>query len=206
MREPRLYLSMERTYLSYLKFLFIAFGTGILSKKLTLLLGALHFFGLIPFFQDLYELLTWPVLILLFLIFYFFVRDLRYINSGEPVTTKEIQDPRIYFSAERTFLSWIRTGISIVIFGFVMEKFDFFLTKLAFIMHRVVRVHAHFAGMDVIFLLLGIFTIAVGLGGFLLTVNQVEQGAYQSHQKLYLLYGLFLLFCLFVLSFLLLDT
>lgn len=52
-REPRLYLSMERTYLSYLKFLFIAFGTGILSKKMILLLAALHFYGLIPFFSGL---------------------------------------------------------------------------------------------------------------------------------------------------------
>lgn len=200
-REPRLYLSMERTYLAYLKFLFIAFGTGILSKKMTLLLAALHFYGLVPFFQDLYRLLTWPVLVLLFMVFYFFVRDLRYINHGAPVTSKEIQDPRIYFSAERTFLSWIRTGISIVIFGFVMEKFDFFLTKLALMMHRVISLQASFSGMDVIFLILGVFNIAVGLGGFLLTVKQVDQGAYHPHHKLYGFYGLVLFICLSLLSF-----
>jgi len=204
-REPRLYLSMERTYLSYLKFMFIAFGTGILSKKMILLLAALHFYGLIPFFQDLYKLLTWPVLILLFMVFYFFVRDLRYINRGGPVTAKEIQDPRIYFSAERTFLSWIRTGISIVIFGFVMEKFDFFLTKLALMMHRVITLHASFSGMSIIFLVLGIINIAVGLGGFMLTVYQVEHGAYHPHHKLYGFYGLSLLVCLSLLSYLLIK-
>ncbi|WP_253253705.1 YidH family protein [Acidithiobacillus marinus] len=192
---------MERTYLAYLKFLFIAFGTGIISEKMTLLLAALHFYELVPFFQDLYRLLTWPVLVLLFMIFYFFVRDLRYINRGSPVTSKEIQDPRIYFSAERTFLSWIRTGISIVIFGFIMEKFDFFLTKLALMMHRIITLKASFSGMDEIFLALGIISIAVGLVGFLLTVHQVDQGAYYPHHKLYGIYGLILLVCLSLLSY-----
>ncbi len=32
---------------------------------------------------------------------------------------------------ERTFLSWVRTGIAVIAFGFVIEKFDLFLTTLA---------------------------------------------------------------------------
>ena len=32
---------------------------------------------------------------------------------------------------ERTFLAWVRTGISIVVFGFVIEKFNLFLLMIA---------------------------------------------------------------------------
>jgi putative membrane protein len=37
-------------------------------------------------------------------------------------------DPRIYFAAERTLLSWIRTGIAIMAFGFVVARFGLFLS------------------------------------------------------------------------------
>ena len=32
-REPRLYLSMERSYLALLKFIIVAFGAGLLARK-----------------------------------------------------------------------------------------------------------------------------------------------------------------------------
>jgi putative membrane protein len=32
---------------------------------------------------------------------------------------------------ERTFLAWVRTGISVIAFGFVIEKFNFFLREIA---------------------------------------------------------------------------
>jgi hypothetical protein len=50
-REPRLYLSMERSYLSLVKFLFIAFATGILAKKFTFLLLVLRLPSLLHFFD-----------------------------------------------------------------------------------------------------------------------------------------------------------
>lgn len=200
-REPRLYLSMERTYLSYIKFLFVAFGMGILSKKLTLLLGALHFSKLIPFFQDLYYLLTWPVLALLFFVFYLFSADLRYVNSGGHVTAQEIHDPRIYLSAERTFLSWIRMGISIIVFGFVIEKFDFTMRKIALILHANITLKMTFSGIGVVFIVLGLITISMGLVGFFLTVHQVDHGAYRPHITLYIIYGLSFFVAITILSY-----
>lgn len=32
-------------------------------------------------------------------------------------------DPRIYFSAERTLMAWVRTGLGIMAFGFVIARF-----------------------------------------------------------------------------------
>jgi putative membrane protein len=39
-------------------------------------------------------------------------------------------DPRVYFAAERTFLAWIRTGITVMAFGFVVARFGLFLRLL----------------------------------------------------------------------------
>lgn len=36
-------------------------------------------------------------------------------------------DPRVYFSCERTLLSWLRTGIGIIALGFVIARFGLFL-------------------------------------------------------------------------------
>jgi putative membrane protein len=40
------------------------------------------------------------------------------------------RDPRIYMAAERTFLAWIRTGLSMMGFGFVVARFGLFLREL----------------------------------------------------------------------------
>jgi putative membrane protein len=39
-------------------------------------------------------------------------------------------DPRVYFAAERTFLAWLRTGITVMAFGFVVARFGLFLRLL----------------------------------------------------------------------------
>ena len=40
-------------------------------------------------------------------------------------------DPRVYFAAERTFLAWIRTGLSLMGFGFVVARFGLFLKEVS---------------------------------------------------------------------------
>lgn len=41
-------------------------------------------------------------------------------------------DPRIYFASERTLLSWVRTGISILGVGFLVAKFGLFLRLMGY--------------------------------------------------------------------------
>ncbi len=38
-------------------------------------------------------------------------------------TSGPVNDPRVYLAAERTFLAWIRTAISLMGFGFVIARF-----------------------------------------------------------------------------------
>jgi putative membrane protein len=46
-------------------------------------------------------------------------------HSGLPT------DPRPYLAVERTFLAWIRTGVSLMGFGFVIARFGLFLREMA---------------------------------------------------------------------------
>ena len=38
-----------------------------------------------------------------------------------------MDDPRIYFAAERTLLAWIRTSITMIALGFIVARFGIFL-------------------------------------------------------------------------------
>jgi putative membrane protein len=38
-----------------------------------------------------------------------------------------MNDPRVFFAAERTLLAWVRTGLGVMALGFVVERFGLFL-------------------------------------------------------------------------------
>ena len=49
--------------------------------------------------------------------------------SAVSSSSSRIEDPRIYLAAERTFLAWIRTSVSLMGFGFLIARFALFLRE-----------------------------------------------------------------------------
>lgn len=192
-REPRLYMALERTYLGYFKLLFVSIGTGLVSERLAVLFVSLHYARLGHFFHELFNLLTWPAIFLIFVVGFNFMFDLRHIEKGPTVAAKEIIDPRIYMAAERTFLAWVRTGIGLIAFGFVIEKFDFFLEQLSIMLHTKLVMGEGFSGMGIVFIILGATNLVIGGVNFIRTVKRVDMGNYHVNKILYGLYGVILL-------------
>ncbi len=72
-----------------------------------------------------------------------------------------LNDPRVFFAAERTLLAWQRTAIALIGLGFVIERFGLFLTMIS---AGAVALPGHGRSslfFGVIFLLLGSLVAAV---------------------------------------------
>lgn len=99
-------------------------------------------------------------------------------TPGEGVAVK---DPRVYLAAERTFLAWIRTGLSLMGFGFVVARFGLFLREMEFSQHPLTLRSAHFT------LWVGTALIMIGVAvNVLASVQHLQfvKGLQQGGQRL----------------------
>jgi putative membrane protein len=66
----------------------------------------------------------------------------------------DLNDPRVFFAAERTLLAWTRTSLTLMAFGFVIERFGLFVQMLRVMEGHVLRREASF-WVGVSFILFG---------------------------------------------------
>jgi putative membrane protein len=84
-----------------------------------------------------------------------------------------------HLANERTFLAWIRTSISIIVFGFVVAKFGITLREFL----RVQGNTAHEGGMSLTisvgFMAMGIFMVFVSLIRYRTTMKRLNADEFQ---------------------------
>lgn len=76
-----------------------------------------------------------------------------------------MNDPRIFFAAERTLLAWLRTGLTIVALGFVVQRFGLVVRLFALDHPEAMALHGDLrpsAVLGIALVLLGSLTIALG--------------------------------------------
>ena len=72
-----------------------------------------------------------------------------------------MQDPRVFFAAERTLLAWLRTGLTVIVVGFVVARFGLFVRLLAHSTGGTVAEIGFSAALGVAFVLAGSISILV---------------------------------------------
>lgn len=103
----------------------------------------------------------------------------------------------LHAANERTYLAWIRTGITITVFGFVIEKFELFVRGSPRPAASEALMHAFPAGqidlVSILFVVTGIGVILLSAWRFVKTRRAIESNdtvAYHDLLPTYLLSAL----------------
>ena len=95
----------------------------------------------------------------------------------ETKPTAQEKDPRFFLAAERTFLAWIRTGLSLMGFGFVVARFGIFLKEVQLTTHEAVTKPTGFSvGFGTTLVLIGVWMNLVAAIQHVRTVRKIRNG------------------------------
>lgn len=85
----------------------------------------------------------------------------------------ELNDPRVYFAAERTLLAWNRTALTLMAFGYVVERANLMMKYLARPEHQVSESTATLV-IGLGFILLGTVVALVPVGQFYFVLRSLR--------------------------------
>ena len=84
-----------------------------------------------------------------------------------------------HLANERTFLAWIRTSISIIVFGFVVAKFEITLREFLRVQGHTARESGMSLAIGVGFMTMGIFMAFVSLIPYRTTMKRLNADEFQ---------------------------
>jgi putative membrane protein len=86
---------------------------------------------------------------------------------------------RDHLANERTFLAWVRTGVSIVVFGFAIGRFSIAIRQLSAMQGHAIRTAGLSVWMGVISMIGGAMLLVAGLVRYRVTRMQIDEGNFQ---------------------------
>ena len=96
-----------------------------------------------------------------------------------------------HLANERTFLAWVRTSFSIIIFGFVVARFGVALREFFVIQHHAVTGSDDSLGIGIMFMIIGIFFAITALIRYQITMRRIETAKFRPANTIATLLGVF---------------
>jgi putative membrane protein len=90
----------------------------------------------------------------------------------------ELEDPRTYFAAERTFLAWIRTGLGLMGVGFALARFGLFLREFQANQHAPLGHSGVTVDSGVALVALGVLVNLAAVSHHIKTVKELRTGSW----------------------------
>lgn len=96
-----------------------------------------------------------------------------------------------HLANERTFLAWIRTSISIIVFGFVVARFGVALREFMLVQHQAVKGSDGSLAIGVGFMIIGIIFSITASVRYRITMNRIDAGKFKPASAIAILLGIF---------------
>ena len=95
-----------------------------------------------------------------------------------------------YLASERTFLAWIRTSISIIVFGFVVAKFGITLREFFRLQGHSQQNSGLSLTIGVAFMAVGILTALAAWARYHITLRRLETNQFKPARAMVIFLGL----------------
>jgi putative membrane protein len=106
------------------------------------------------------------------------------------VITK-IDNVNNHLANERTFLAWVRTSLSIIVFGFVVSKFGIALREFLMIQGHSIKNSNNSLNIGAGFMSIGIIIALIALIRYQVTMRRIERNQFAPANAIIIFIGLF---------------
>ncbi|MCX7125864.1 MAG: DUF202 domain-containing protein [Gammaproteobacteria bacterium] len=96
-----------------------------------------------------------------------------------------------HLANERTFLAWIRTSISIIVFGFVVAKFGIVLREFLLTQSHSIKESDTSMVIGIAFMVMGTIIALIAMIRYRITMRNIDAGQFKPANLIAILLGLF---------------